>query len=531
MRLRVLLIILIAILFASNYSPTLLAATPPLDTPLLQAKGVVRALYFYSVDCAHCKVVQKDVLEPLQAKSGAQLDLRMLEIGVAANYELLIRAEATFAVRAQERGIPTLVIGDKILIGEDPIRQQLPGLIERGVAQGGIDWPKVSGLEAFLQNGTLPTPLPTPGTENCEQPGQVVCAAATPIWMAYFYQTGCPKCSRAEADIQYVRSRNLQLVVDQFNVYDNAAMAQWLAERAGRKDLHTPALFIGKDALIGEEEITPQNLEALVKRYAAGGAEKSWVAFDPAMAQNGLIAQFRALGLLTVIFAGLVDGLNPCAFATLVLLVSYLTFSGRKGREVLAVGGAFTLGVFLTYLGVGLGLYKVLDLLGGLLTTLSRWVYALTALFCAVLAVASFLDFLKARQGRLEEMGLKLPTSLRQRVNAVVRSGQQARTFVVGAFVTGALVSLIELACTGQIYLPTIIFVTSIPELRVQAIGYLVLYNLLFILPLVVVFVLAYFGTTSFELGRFLERNTARVKLGAVLLFASLAVWLGLSLL
>ncbi|NIO70696.1 MAG: hypothetical protein GTN71_17105, partial [Anaerolineae bacterium] len=53
------------------------------------------------------------------------------------------------------------------------------------------------------------------------------------------------------------------------------------------------------------------------------------------------------------------------------------------------------LGVFLAYLVVGLGFYKVLDLLGGLLTTLGRWVYGLTALLCAVLAVFSFLDFLK----------------------------------------------------------------------------------------------------------------------------------------
>ena len=93
------------------------------------------------------------------------------------------------------------------------------------------------------------------------------------------------------------------------------------------------------------------------------------------------------------------------------------------------------------------------------------------------------------------------------------------------------VISLLELACTGQVYLPTIIFVSSIPELRVRAIGYLVLYNVLFILPLVVVFVLAYYGTTSKDLTRFLQRNAATVKLGMVILFAALAIWLGVSLL
>ncbi len=494
-----------------------------------QQTSVVHALYFYSIDCAHCLAVQKDTLEPLQAKYGAQLDLRSLEIGVPAYYELLIRAEQLFSIRPQDRGVPTLIVGDQMLIGEDAIRQRLPGLVESGLARGGVDFPKIPGLEATLSD---PDPNATGGSIPLCLPGSLEsnCNVSTPVWMAYFFQTGCQECSRAEADIKFVRSRFPQLIVDQFNVYDHTALAQWLAERAGRKDIHTPMLFIGTDALIGEEEITPQRLESLIAKYAQGGAERVWKDFDTANAQNTLIERFRALGPLTVVFAGLVDGLNPCAFATLIFLISYLSFSERKGREILAVGGAFTLSVFLAYLVVGLGFYKVLDLLGDLLTTLSRVVYALTALLCVLLALISFRDFLKARRGEIGEMSLKLPASLRRRVHAVVRSGQQVRAFVIGAFVTGVLVSLIELACTGQIYLPTIIFVASIPELRVQAISYLVLYNLVFILPLVVVFALTYFGTTSHELGRFLERHTATVKLGAVFLFAALAGWLGLSL-
>jgi len=87
-------------------------------------------------------------------------------------------------------------------------------------------------------------------------------------------------------------------------------------------------------------------------------------------------------------------------------------------------------------------------------------------------------------------------------------------------------ISILELACTGQVYLPTIIFVSSLPELKLRAIFYLVLYNLLFILPLIVVFVLAYFGTTSKELTRFLQKHAAAVKLGLAVLFFVLAVWL-----
>ncbi len=52
----------------------------------------------------------------------------------------------------------------------------------------------------------------------------------------------------------------------------------------------------------------------------------------------------------------------------------------------------------------------------------------------------------------------------------------------------------------------------------------------MFIVPLVVVFILAYYGTTSRDLSAFLQRRAAAVKLGMVILFTSLAVWLGLSL-
>jgi hypothetical protein len=178
-----------------------------------------------------------------------------------------------------------------------------------------------------------------------------------------------------------------------------------------------------------------------------------------------------------------------------------------------------------------MGFYKVLDLLGDWLSRVGRWVYGLTALLCAVLAVFSFVDFLKARRGDIGDMTLNLPHNLRMRINAVIRRGRKSQAFVAGAFVTGLVVSFLELACTGQVYLPTIIFVVSQPEMRGRAIVFLVLYNLLFILPLVVVFILAYYGTGSKQLTKFLQQRAATVKLGMTLLFAALGTWLAVSVL
>lgn len=490
---------------------------------------VVHILYFYAFDCTHCAAVEEDVLTSLRAQYGAQLDVRMVEISSPVNYELLIRAEEDFGVSAAERGLPTLLVGDTVLIGEDAVRAQLVKIVADGVARGGIGLPHLPGLEDAIVSESSTGGAGVSG-DACA-PEADVCSPAVPIWAAYFYQVGCQECSRVDADIQYIRSKYPQFTVEAFNIYDDAALADWLASRTDRSDdLYAPALFIGDTALIGEEEITPQNIENVILQSALVGVPRVWSEFD-ASSSNRLVERFRSFGPLTVIFAGLVDGLNPCAFATLIFFVSYLTLSGRKGKETLLVGGAFALGVFLTYLVIGLGFYKVLDLLGTLLTTLGRWVYGFTALLCAALAIVSFLDFLKARRGEIGDMSLNLPHALRMRINATIRQGRRARAFVLGAFVTGVVISFLELACTGQVYLPTIIFVSSIPELRVRAISYLILYNLLFISPLVVVFIMAYYGTTSKDLTRFLQKHAAEVKLGMVILFSALAVWLGVSLL
>lgn len=65
----------------------------------------------------------------------------------------------------------------------------------------------------------------------------------------------------------------------------------------------------------------------------------------------------------------------------------------------------------------------------------------------------------------------------------------------------GVAISALELVCTDQVYLPTITFVTGVEEMRRHALSYLLLYNLGFVAPLLVVFALVYGGTSSLQLG------------------------------
>jgi cytochrome c biogenesis protein CcdA len=500
-----------------------------------QPEPVVRLVYFYRDDCPHCIVVIDEILEPLQKERGEALQIKMVQLrdpeepgGIdAAKYDMLIRAEEMLGVAAEERGFPTLVMGTEVLIGEDQIRQQLECMIDSCIASGGTAWPEIPGLETIRIEGGGGDGGgfdPAGGSaELCELDETDVCASPEPVWAAYFYQVGCRECSRAESDLQYVRSLYPQLVIDELNIYEHTDLAQYLATRAGRGgDIGAPAVFIGDDALISADEITPQSLAALVEKYASAGAPRTWEVNGA-----GIVPRPSLPNVLTVLVAGLIDGLNPCAFATLIFLISYLSAVGRRGRALLLVGGLFTLGVFVAYTLVGVGLWRALSAVPAIAQSrVGPWLYGATAVVCLALAIGSLLDFLKARRGDVSQMTLVMPERLRRRVNAVIRRSSTARAFAFAALPAGVVVSLLELACTGQVYLPTIIYVMSVPEMQARATLLLLLYNLMFVLPLAIVFCLVYFGATSHQLGRVLRRHAASVKLGTAILFVGLAGWL-----
>ncbi len=499
--------------------PTIVSPDLPCDPT------AVHALYFYRTDCPHCKAVLDEVIYPLESELGTKLHLSQVNIDYASNYELFLAFQTYFNLGADQRAVPTLVIGKQVLIGEDAIRKEFVTLVRDGVAAGGIDWPQ---LEGFDPAAIVDSSSTTADSELCSIDSDT-CEVSTPIYAAYFFQTGCQECSMVEADLAYLQSKYPQLIIESYNIFDDAGLAEWMAARVGRDDLHTPALFIGNQVWIGENELTPDAVINALECFKAEGAPRFWDAYDEEQGDQSIIDRFRSMSWVTVVLAGLVDGLNPCAFATLIFFVSYLSISGRKGKEVLLVGLAFTLGVFAAYLLIGLGFYRILDLLGNWLNILGNVVYALTAVLCIVLGILSFSDFLKTRKGDLGDMSLKLPEALRKRINKTIRKGRKIQAYALGAFGTGLVVSLLELACTGQVYLPTIIFVSSVPELKVQSFFFLILYNLMFILPLIVIFVLVYFGTSSNQLTDFIQRKGSAIKLAMSVLFITLGAWLAWS--
>lgn len=137
--------LLIALLAAIAGSASAARAAQSADEP------VVRGVLFWLDTCPHCHAVIEEVLPPLQAQYGAQLDIVLIEVDTQAAAERFRATGAAFGLPADQLGVPFMVVGDHVMIGSQEIPEQLPGLIESYLAAGGVDIPDIPALADLAQ--------------------------------------------------------------------------------------------------------------------------------------------------------------------------------------------------------------------------------------------------------------------------------------------------------------------------------------------------------------------------------------------
>ena len=218
------------------------------------------------------------------------------------------------------------------------------------------------------------------------------------------------------------------------------------------------------------------------------------------------------------------DGINPCAFTTLIFLISYLAFIGRQGKQLLFSGFLFSFGVFVAYFSAGIGVFEALNQLHTfrLVDKVLLWLVVVIAI---VFGLLNLHDFLSLKNGKNERLKLGLGDHLKRKIHAVIRTEKHAAEYLSGFFL-GAVVGLLELPCTGQVYFPIIMMVREISPIRAKAFAYLLLYNFIFILPLLAVFSGAYYGLSNQIMTKLVRDHLAKVKLMTALFFFGLALLL-----
>ncbi|MBM4349589.1 MAG: hypothetical protein FJ106_06835 [Deltaproteobacteria bacterium] len=487
-----------------------------ISTPLIikaQSSSTIPIYLFYAEDCPSCQAILQSYVPTLKTMYPF-LDIKTFDMASPTFYEALAKLEKRFQRKADE--LPVVFIGDQMLFGEREVMEKLDPLI--------IEYQMKGSLAPTLPPLEIPSKVVTSGKKFS-------------VELAYFYQKGCPKCDRASYLLKYIGGKYPHLHVKpiDLNTDDGKRLNETLSNRLGlspEKRLIAPSIFIGQDYL-SPEEITEAKVETLIAAYEKLEMTSALKVEDREMrqAETSLIERFKSFGVLAILVAGLVEGLNPCALATLVFFISYLTMMGRTRREILWVGMGFTGAGFITHLLLGFGILSFVQQFS-FFPLFSRIIFLATFALSLFLGVFSLYDYVQVKRGRPAKMTLQVPDSLKRRIHRIIRAREgdleagkeiKTRRFLLAAVVIGFIVTLLQSTCTSQVYLPTILFVTNIPTLRGSAILYLVLYNIIYILPLVVIFAIVYWGTTSQQLGFFLQRRTSTIKLFTALFFFILA--------
>ncbi len=385
----------------------------------------------------------------------------------------------------------------------------------------------VSGAKPlyYLLSGVVRVDRPASNETPLSDNAGVRPASTNSIVAQYYYTLGCHSCEDfLSVEIPNFEARyGIRISLDRRDLLDPSVYEELAAFASSRgvPIKAIPVLRIGNELLQGEEEIRDRLPGLLLSRNTKAASEVS--GGTSALTETSASAQgiSASLAALPVMAAGLIDGVNPCAFTTLVFLLASLALAGKGRHEILIIGALFSLGVFLTYMGIGFGLFAALRAAGAvaLVSTIIRWVLV-TAL--VMLAALSVYDYTRIKAGKASEILLQLPNSLKLKIHASIRTRVRTAALAGSSFVLGFFVSIFEFACTGQVYLPTLAYLARTKG-KSNSVLLLVLYNLCFIAPLLAVFAASYLGVSSKRIGAVFQKRMGAVKLGLAIVFLGLA--------
>jgi len=219
--------------------------------------------------------------------------------------------------------------------------------------------------------------------------------------------------------------------------------------------------------------------------------------------------------LVKIISLAAVDAINPCTLAVLsLMLVAILTYNPTKKRNILLAGLAFIFSVFVMYLIYGLIIIESFQLFSTL-KIVQLWLYKIIGVGAIVLGFLKIRDFFQAK------MVCKVTPKIDRILSKITSPG--------GAFLVGALVTVFLLPCTIG---PYVICGGILCELGIlKSLPWLLLYNLIFVLPMVIVVLIIYFGLRKVEdIASWQAKNIKYIHLisGLIVLGLGIAMVLGL---
>lgn len=363
-------------------------------------------------------------------------------------------------------------------------------------------------------------------------------AEAAPSEIYFFFGDGCPHCATVEPTIDALEVKYPEISVGRYEVYgnkQNAALLFALYDQYGvpeNRQGAIPVVFVGDTYFIGDRPII-DNIEREIERLLATGAGKSsdesvfTEATQSVPSQNSTAtvtpsrdetvsadaAPERPYSLWAITAAAAVDSINPCAIAVLLILLTALMLGAHDKKRALLGALAFTASIYIAYFLFGLGLLQLITFTG-----LAGIIGKIVGIVAALIGLANLKDFFfYGKGGFVMEIPLKWRPTLKKLLRSV--------TSPLGAFLIGFVVTLFELPCTGGPYFFVIGLLAQAQSVW-SVVPVLLYYNVVFVVPLLVIAFLVYFGFASIERAdAWKEKNIKVLHLVAGVIMLALGVW------
>jgi cytochrome c biogenesis protein CcdA len=305
-----------------------------------------------------------------------------------------------------------------------------------------------------------------------------------------FYGDGCPHCADLEVFLEDIKDEyNLNII--SYEVYSdesNRHLATVMAEEYGESFRGVPMTFVGDDVFIGFSDKIGGEIEEKIKECIDECCDSP---FDKVKSCEIKEDKKERLTLGAIVALAVADSINPCALAVLAMaLIALLAKDPSKKKNVLLGGLAFTSAVFITYLIYGGIIIQFFKALESYFVSISIYVRILFAIVAILIGLMNLKDFFKYKPGSFAtEMPIKMRPLAKKMIENITSPG--------GAFIIGIFVTLFLLPCTIGPYLVVGNILSSLDWIK--SFPWLILYNIIFVLPMLIVTLLVYFGMKRVE--------------------------------
>jgi len=213
-----------------------------------------------------------------------------------------------------------------------------------------------------------------------------------------------------------------------------------------------------------------------------------------------------------VISTGIVDSINPCAIGVLVIMVATLLRLSDDRKKMVRVGVIYISTVFLTYLAAGFGLLTFVQRFPGINYYLG-WIVGVIVIIMGLIEIK---DYFAYGKGISLQISKKHAKTIMKKINNITASG---------SIFLGIFVAAVELPCTGGPYLAITTVLAKI-GLSWQVFWMLFIYNIIFVLPLLVILLLVYFGMDAEKIRNWKDDKKKWMRLISGIIMVGLGVLL-----